>query len=237
MIIKYFTHFLDQSIMTDDNEKSTQTSGKTPQRFQPRLNHDFIPPSLQEKGVSPRRRQTSIESETETETDSESETETETESDTETNGHPSSMVVMDAQKPLAPHMVKRKKERSPRTPKTPKSAREFETPRGKGVSVIREGRGYVEVEGDTSTESDSSSSPAMQPATYDKPRRKRRNMAIIEVQDAVELDARRNDVSHEEERQVAVPAHTKESMRQIDEGQVRFHHYSCVCILRFGYKF
>lgn len=197
--------------MTDDNEKSTQTSTQTPKKYRPALHHDFIPPSLQEKGVSPRYRRP-VESETESET----ETETETESETETD-QPSSMVVMDAQKPIAPLL---KKEKTPRTPKTPKSTREFETARGRGVSVIREGRGYVEVEDGQSSESDSALTPTQTSARYDKPRKKRRNVAIIEVQDAVELDARQNEVSHEEERQVAVPAATRDSMRQIDEGQV-----------------
>ncbi|XP_052779768.1 uncharacterized protein LOC128217013 isoform X4 [Mya arenaria] len=211
----------DQSIMTDDNEKSTQTSGQTPKRFQPRLNHDFIPPSLQEKGVSPRRRRTSIETESETETETDSDTESDTESETESGSddHPSSMVVLDAQKPIAPHLQKQRKGKTPRTPKTPKSGREMETPRGRGVSIIREGRGYVEVEDDRSSESDRGYSHAPPAVSYEKPRKKRHNMAIIEVQDAVELDARRNELSMEEERQVAVPANTKDSMRQIDEGQ------------------
>lgn len=199
--------------MTDDNEKSTQTSTQTPKKYRPALHHDFIPPSLQEKGVSPRHRRP-VESETESETETETETETESESEAD---RPSSMVVMDAQKPIAPLL---KKERTPRTPKTPKSTREYETPRG--VSVIREGRGYVEVEDGRSSDSESALTPTQTSARYDKPRKKRRNMAIIEVQDAVELDARKNEQSMEEERQVAVPAATKDSMRQIDEGQVSY---------------
>jgi hypothetical protein len=207
--------------MTDDNEKSTQTSSQTANKYKPVLNHDFIPPSLQDKGVTPRgkRRLPPSESESETETETESETETETESETETD-HPSSMVVMDAQRPQA-HTAHRKKEKTPRTPKTPKSQREFETPRQRGVSIIRDGRGYVEVEDDGSSTSEPERSYTHpQTTSFEKPRKHRKNMAIIEVQDAVELDARRNEESMEEERQVAVPAGTKESMRQIDEGQV-----------------
>ena len=208
----------DQSVMTDDNEKSTQTSS-TPQRhrFKPQLNHDFIPPSLQEKGVSPRGRRRPA-------PDSESETETETETGSETEGDEAlgtsrSMVVMDAQKPQAPHLAVRKEKK---TPRTPRSGREFETPRGRGVSLIRDGREYVEVEDDGTTESMEEPLPPhpQEMHSFDKPRKKRRHMAIIEVQDAVELDAKRNETSMEEERQVAVPAVTKESMRQIDEGQV-----------------
>ena len=206
--------------MTDDNEKSTQTSSQTPQkqRFKPQLDHDFIPPSLQEKGVSPRgRRRPAPDSESETET----ETDTETESEGEDGlGTSRSMVVMDAQKPQAPHLAVRKEKK---TPRTPRSAREFETPRGRGISLIRDGREYIEVEDDGTTESMDQEPLPPHPQEmhgFDKPRKKRRHMAIIEVQDAVELDAKRNGESMEEERQVAVPAVTKESMRQIDEGQV-----------------
>lgn len=214
--------------MTDDNEKSTQTSSQTPKKYRPALNHDFIPPSLQEKGLLPRgqRRLPPSESESETETDSETGS-SETETESETDDRHSSMVVMDAQKPIAPHVVHRKKEKTPRTPKTPKSGREYETPRQRGISVIREGRGYIEVEedGTTTSEPERAMSPPQLTTSYDKPRRRKRNMAIIEVQEAVELDARRNEESMEEERQVAVPAATKDSMRQIDEGQVKSNIY------------
>lgn len=156
--------------------------------------------------------------------ESESETETETETDSEmeedTLDRSRSMVVMDAQKPQAPNLAVRKEKK---TPRTPRSGREFETPRQRGISVIRDGREYVEVENDaTSTSTDREGLPPhpQEVPSYDKPRKKRKNMAIIEVQEAVELDAKRNEESMEEERQVAVPAVTKESMRQIDEGEV-----------------
>ena len=206
--------------MTDDNEKSTQTSSTAQkQRFKPQLDHDFIPPSLQQKGVSPGgRRRPAPESETETETESETETDSEMETADE-YGQSQSMVVMDAQKPQAPNLAVRKEKK---TPRTPKSGREFETPRQRGVSIIRDGREYVEVEDDGTTSTDREVlAPHPQAArSFDKPRKRRKNMAIIEVQDAVELDAKKNEESMEEERQVAVPAVAKESMRQIDEGQV-----------------
>ena len=224
----------DQSVMTDDNEKTTQTSSQSGQRprFKPQLGHDFIPPSLQDKGVSPRaRRRLPSESESETET----ETDTETESETDEYGQSQSMVVMDARKPQAPNLAVRKQKtprtpRTPTTPKTPKSGREFETPRQRGVSIVRNGREYVEVEDDgtTSTDREVVAPHPGASMSYEKPRKRRRNMAIIEVQDAVELDAKRNEESMEEERQVAVPAVTKDSMRQIDEGQVSYiEGYAC----------
>ena len=220
--------------MTDDNEKTTQTSSQSGQRprFKPQLGHDFIPPSLQDKGVSPRaRRRLPSESETETET----ETESETESETDEYGQSQSMVVMDARKPQAPNLAVRKQKtprtpRTPTTPKTPKSGREFETPRQRGVSIVRNGREYVEVEDDgtTSTDREVVAPHPGASMSFEKPRKRRRNMAIIEVQDAVELDAKRNETSMEEERQVAVPAVTKDSMRQIDEGQVSYiEGYAC----------
>ena len=203
--------------MTDDNEKSTQTSSPSPKKYKPALDHDFIPPSLLERERLVRR----ADFESESESESETSTETETESETDEGNHPSSMVVMDAQKPIAPALAVRKKDKTPRAPKTPKFERE--TPRQRGISVIRNGREYVEVEDDRTTLTSEPEKVKYEPTTmamYDKPRKKRRNTAIIEVQDAVELDAKRNDQSLEEERQVAVPAVTKESMRQIDEGQV-----------------
>lgn len=203
--------FLDQGVMTDENEKLQQTA----KRYRQGPNRDFVPSPLQKKGVSPRQ-QRAIDSGSEYDSETETETETETQSETEPEP-PSSMVVMDAQKPIAPRL---QKERTPRTPRTPKSDREYES-RQKSYNIIREKSGYVEVEhGKSSDSEDGAVTPPHPSASFEKPRKKKKSMAIIEVQEAVELDARRNEESMEEERQVAVPAGTRESMRQIDEGQV-----------------
>lgn len=138
------------------------------------------------------------------ETDSDSETsETDTETETDDYALPSegSMVVMDAQRPYDEIRVQRRE-------------REI----GRGSS-----RRLKEYEGVVERKSEYSPRPPETPRSIHSGGRKQR-LALLEVQDEVELNSSTVDGSFVEERRVAVPGDKLGASRRriIDEGQVSF---------------
>ncbi|KAL5013163.1 hypothetical protein ScPMuIL_007433 [Solemya velum] len=187
----------DQSVMTDDNGKFTQTAYKKGKK------NNFIPASLVEKeAVEPLRMGGESESETETDTDSSDWSSGQESSEASTQR---SIVFMDAARP---ELAKSKKIHSPREQRTRQYA-------------SKEDRGFVEVEGNA-VESKRKSyvpHPPEEPiGMLAKPRKRKQKTAIIEVQEDVELDAK--DLEDEtKERQIAVPADALASKKPIDEGE------------------
>ncbi|KAK3579080.1 hypothetical protein CHS0354_029940 [Potamilus streckersoni] len=196
----------DQSVMTDDNEKSTQTKRGRP--------NDFVPPSLREKGVTgyyPRPPSMST-SETTSETGSETETESDAEVVPSSNR---SLVIMDASKSQIVGPGRVGKEKETKTPRTPKSFQSKE---------LRQYKAHlVEMDQDrTLSESTQLQKSDRDGDTYREhgSKRKHASMAIIEVQDTVELDTTKDKQGGESnERHVAVPAQGMGTRKRVDEGE------------------
>lgn len=148
------------------------------------------------------------ESETESsETDSDSETsETDTETETDEYALPSegSMVVMDAQRPYDEVRVQR---------------REREIGRGSSRRLKE-----FSVEGVVERKSEYSPRPPETPRSSHHSGSRKQRLALLEVQDEVELNSSTVDGSFVEERRVAVPGDKLGASRRriIDEGQVSF---------------
>lgn len=156
----------------------------------------------------PKKRLASMSEETDSES-SDSETESETDSDTDSDGAtlPSegSMVVMDAQRPYEEVRVQR---------------RERESGRG-GSRRLRE---YID-EDESVVKSSYSPRPPETPRSGRQSGHRRQRLAIIEVQDEVELNDSRLQGSMQEERRLAVPGDKMGASRRkiIEERQVLFN--------------
>ncbi|KAL3853216.1 hypothetical protein ACJMK2_016773 [Sinanodonta woodiana] len=194
----------DQSVMTDDNEKSTQTKRGRP--------NDFVPPSLRDKGVTGYHSKPST-STSETTGDISSENET---SDAEVVPSSNrSLVIMDASKSQIVGPGRVGKEKEAKTPRTPKSFRSEE---------LRQYKAHlVEMDQDrTLSESVQLHKSPSDGDAYREHGRKRKyaSMAIIEVQETVELDTTKDEHGGESnERHVAVPAAGMGTRKQINEGE------------------
>jgi hypothetical protein len=153
----------------------------------------------------------SEESETESES-SDSETESETYSETDSDGvalpSEGSMVVMDAQRPDEEVRVQR---------------REREIGRG-GSRKLRE---YID-EDEAVIKSSYSPRPPETPRSGRQSEHRRQKLAIIEVQDEVELNDSRLQGSMQEERRLAVPGASRRKI--IEERQVDTCAFQFLCV-------